>query len=263
MSNAYGIEHGTQLGSASSVSDFRREVISLLLEKLRERDELFDYNVSSDVIGANDYGRIFGHLCEVYYSKEFVVDGPETVGDNVIGQYIKSGDKVIMKEDFERVGYKVNKGDRGTVVFIGPDYPAVRFDGRYSIDDVDLEDLIVVGREKSFLRKAREYPPTPATDFKLEKNDIVRYCGEGIIDYTVDVPAGSEGMVVRKSVYEDRDGKRVSYLLIDWKEGKVQGSRFSCFYYLCNCIKLVRKNDIDLDELYKECLQEIRGKEND
>lgn len=227
------------VGGSSEMKVRRNEKLAKLLSKLRKVDELFEYNVPAEIRADLSDAELIAHLQDTYHQKEF-----EIKGENQIDKYVEMGDIIEKDGDYSQTWYGVRKGAEGEVRSVDRSLVTVLFYGR-GIDYVDDSNLVVYGRKKGFFTPAKEYPETPAEDFKLKKNDLVRYAGEDKIVNSIYYPDGARGVVVERKVI-----LREKYLLVLWLRGQEVKGQAEVKY---DGVKVIRPNEIDFDELYKEC----------
>lgn len=251
------------------------EAMAELLKRLKEKDELFEYNIPVEIINSINDNGLLDYLRRTYSQSEFIVEDPYN-----ISAYIDIGSEVIKKGMYKET---LKPNTYGTIFLTNGKYVSI-FLNDGTEWRVPLADLRVVHKRRK-IRKDLDFGDTEgveAESFKghLMEGDRVLYKGKIIEkeDGTT-IPDGARGRVVRF----DRPGEfcgRAYGGEIDvvWYEqpGLIQ-KRTNCVGRMDypsweHCwakdatraeklfnfkeIKLVKPNNVNFEGLYKECFKE-------
>lgn len=233
----------------------RSKEMNELLQRLEKEDRIFEHNVPEDVLDSLDDGRLLDHLRETYSQDEFILENPDLVEKYMYNH----GSLVIKKGVFKRKRYRLKRGAEGVVTEVYDQGALVYFE-KYSHQWVSEKNLVVYGRvvKGFFSNRVKNYPETPAEDFKLKEGDLVKYAGKDLYKVNDKILDGVRGVVAHNFgeagmdiVWVHQPGTQ------QWRfydSGDQTSGGCSLFRY--DEIKLVIKNHLDFDKLYRECYGE-------
>lgn len=258
----------------------RSRAMVKMLKELSERDELFEYNVPTDIIrNVNDDG-LLDYLQRTYSQSEFILEDP---GD--IGTYIKVGSEVVKKGEYKEV---LEPGAKGIVIWDnGGGYAGICLEdgGKWSMP---LTDLVVTYKRRRIRRDLNfKHFPVKAKSFKrgLMWGDEVEYVGKAIEKEEKEdgilIPDGVRGRVVwfrndysnKHQLFNKPNNGEVDVIWNEqpdlvqrrtnsvrigfpkWEYHHTPKATQSEKIFTYRDIKLVKPNLVNFEELYKECFK--------
>lgn len=230
----------------------RSKEMEELLSRLRSGDSVYAHNVPQELLDELDDNLLLEHLRNTYSQKEFIIDDPELI-KKYMGNH---GQMVIKKGNFNKTVYKLKRGAHGVVTKVLGEKSIVKFK-EYGGFRVLNSDLVVCGRVGSFFQKVKQYPATPASEFKLKRRDIVKYSGRHIYEINDRIPDGARGIVVHNWGSKGLDIAWIPQPGVRqwrwWNTGRLSSGACNRFQY--DEVRLVVGNYIDFDQLYRECFE--------
>lgn len=218
-----------------------RRKLRNLVERLRREDHTFGYSYKVDYDRPAE--KIVTKLRVAYERNEFVFDDPRMVKD-----YIRRGDIVEYAANYDENAFYLEKGAEGVIINLDISHRLlIEFPPKIRAF-ISKEDFIVYGQKGGLLRKEKTYPETRGNCLRLKKYDRIRY-----------TPWVDSGQVVN-GLYRVKKGTRA--LVVDhfWRDVQVKFpgvpsiDRTTSTPY--RMIKLVRKNNVDFEKIYREVFEQ-------
>ncbi|MBT5023543.1 hypothetical protein HOK51_05680 [Candidatus Woesearchaeota archaeon] len=261
----------TELGSFVK-KEARKPGVVKLLEALKEKDELFNYNVPATILNEYNDTDLISHLDKIYSKPEFAFDDPE-----LISRFIKVGSRVVKKGALEnrvtllevRTQGRIFEEEFGRELYFAKDFysPRFRLDTPKNRKKYLNSNLIhpaqftVTGKKGAF--RTKKIDPIKLNEYgEVEKNLFVFYTGKPVTQVTTSIPDKSKGLVM--GMYRRTDEHQLS---IVWEEnpGVVNGINSNTRNYTLNScssntrlqpkdIQLIKPNNTNYAHLKKECL---------
>jgi hypothetical protein len=250
----------------------RDPALALTLEKLMQTDSLFVYNVPAKILSECEDARLIEHLREAYRSETVIIENPTDVQ-----RFARKGDSVSKKGDYRCSVWTLEKDTRGRIADIKGEKAVVKFKGIGKFE-IPIADLTYYGEKDLFwVLTERHDGNGPLLGRPLTKLDInrhvgtdtfVQYAGKPI--YSAEgtfIPDGTRGIIAGKMKKgfaiiwdEDLTGAMTQNHIYVWHDGSgYEQVRINPeFSFDSKSIKLIRKNRINFDQVYQECIQKLK-----